>query len=96
MKKRLIGLALAMLMAIPMAGCNTPAATEEPAAEPAADAAGLLSESSEAIESYSFGKLVKWGNLGQVLHEVPDSVLCDDALSHPMGPPPLLVEHGQL
>lgn len=38
-KKRLIGLALAMLMAIPMAGCNSPAATEEPAAEPAADAA---------------------------------------------------------
>ena len=36
-KKRFIGLALAMLMAIPMAGCNAPATTEETGTEPAAE-----------------------------------------------------------
>ena len=32
------------------------------------------------------------GDLGEVLHEVPDAVSGDDTLGHAVGPPALLVE----
>ena len=64
--------------------------------EPSADAAGLFGKSAESMKTCSFGKFVKWGNLGEVLHQVPDGVLGDDALCHAMGPPALLIKLGEL
>ena len=64
--------------------------------EPGTDTASLLGESTVSMKSYSFGKVVKGAELGEVLHEIPDRVLCDHALSHAMGPPALLIEFGQL
>lgn len=63
-------------------------------AEPAADAAGLLSESSEAIEPHSLWELVKRGNLGQVLHEVPDGVFAMTRWVIPWGHHPCLSNMG--
>ena len=37
-----------------------------------------------------------WGDLGEVLHEVPHTAFGDDTLGHAVRPPALLVEFGKL
>jgi hypothetical protein len=79
-KKRLIGLALAMLMAVPMVGCNSPAATEEPATEPDAAASykiGIMTGTvSQGEEEYRAAEQMKEKYGDQIiLQTYPDNFM---------------------
>lgn len=60
--------------------------------KPRADVSCLFGKAAVSMDVYPLWKFVKLGNLGEILHQVPNSVLGNDPLSHAVRPPALLVE----